>query len=108
MHDHCAWGVIGVYQGQETETPYRLVEGSPATGWAHAVAQGTAIMHPGEVGGVLPPHDIHRVANNGTEVAVSIHVYGTNIGKQSRHVFDLDTDLVKDFISGYDTPGQAS
>jgi predicted metal-dependent enzyme (double-stranded beta helix superfamily) len=84
------------------------VDGSLAAGRVRTVAQGTAVMQAGEVSCVLPPHDIHRVANHGTEVAVSIHVYGTNIGKQSRHVFDLDTGIVKDFISGYDTPGQTS
>jgi predicted metal-dependent enzyme (double-stranded beta helix superfamily) len=102
IHDHCTWGVIGVYQGQESETPYRIVDGSIAAGQARVAAQGATVMTPGEVGCVIPPYDIHRVANNGEEVAVSIHVYGANIGKQARHVFDPSTGAVRDFVSGYD------
>jgi predicted metal-dependent enzyme (double-stranded beta helix superfamily) len=106
IHDHCTWGVIGVYQGQETETLYRIVEGSVVAGKVRIAAQGTAVIYPGEVGCVVPPHDVHCVANNGSDVAVSIHVYGTNIGQQARHVFDLDTGQVKNFVSGYDQPEQ--
>lgn len=102
IHNHGTWGVIGVYQGHESETPYRIVEGSIAAGKARVVAQGTAVMRPGEVSCVLPPHDIHCVANRGEDVAVSIHVYGTNIGKQARHVFDPDTGAIRNFVSGYD------
>ena len=102
IHDHCTWGVIGVYQGHESETPYRIVAGSIAAGKARVVAQGTAVIPPGEVSCVLPPYDIHRVANPGEDVAVSIHVYGTNIGKQARHVFDEHTGEVRNFVSGYD------
>jgi predicted metal-dependent enzyme (double-stranded beta helix superfamily) len=104
VHDHCTWGVIGVYQGQESETPYRIVDGSIAGGQAHVAAQETAVLYPGGVSCVVPPDDIHRVANNGQDIAVSIHVYGTNIGKQARHVFNPDTGAVKDFVSGYHTP----
>jgi predicted metal-dependent enzyme (double-stranded beta helix superfamily) len=104
IHDHCTWGVIGVYQGQESETPYRIVEGSIATGKVRMAAQGMAHMQPGEVSCVVPPYDIHRVSNNSPDVAVSIHVYGANIGKQPRHIFDPDSGQVKKFVSGYDTP----
>jgi predicted metal-dependent enzyme (double-stranded beta helix superfamily) len=102
IHDHCTWGVIGVYQGQESETPYRIVAGSIATGQVRLAAQGMASLRPGEVSCVVPPYDVHRVSNNGDDVAVSIHVYGVNIGRQPRHVFDAETGQVKDFVSGYD------
>jgi predicted metal-dependent enzyme (double-stranded beta helix superfamily) len=102
IHDHCTWGVIGVYQGQESETPYRIVEGSIATGKVRVAALGRASMRPGEVSCVVPPDDIHRVSNNSDDVTVSIHVYGANIGKHARHVFDAETGQVKHFVSGYD------
>ena len=46
--------------------------------------------------------DIHRVANAYEDsVSISIHVYGGNIGKISRHVYDEQTGEQKTFISGY-------
>jgi predicted metal-dependent enzyme (double-stranded beta helix superfamily) len=102
VHDHGTWGVIGVYQGRERETRYSVVEGSVAARRVRLVETGSATMYPGEVGQVVPPDDIHRVFNDGPEVAVSVHVYGTNIGAQKRHTIDLTTGEVKDFVSGYD------
>ena len=46
--------------------------------------------------------DVHLVCNSGSELAVSVHVYGTNIGKQMRHIIEVATGEVKDFVSGYD------
>ena len=102
VHDHDTWGVIGVYQGRERETRYAIVEGSIAARRVRLVETATATMHPGEVGQVVPPDDLHRVSNDGHDVAVSVHVYGTNIGTQKRHVIDLTTGDVREFVSGYD------
>jgi predicted metal-dependent enzyme (double-stranded beta helix superfamily) len=104
VHDHATWGVIGVYQGRERETRYTVVEGSIVARRVCLVEAATGTMYPGEVGQVVPPDDLHRVFNDGHEVAVSVHVYGTNIGTQKRHVIDLTTGEVRDFVSGYDTP----
>lgn len=91
MHDHGTWGVIGVYQGQESETPYRMVEGSIAARQVRVVAEPTRRMKPGDASWVLPPHDMHLVCNTGRELAVSVHVYSTNIGKQMRHIIEVAT-----------------
>ncbi len=104
VHDHDTWGVIGVYQGQEHETRYKVVEGSIAARRVRLVETATTTMYPGEVGRVVPPDDVHRVSNDGHALAVSVHVYGTNIGTQKRHAIDLATGEVRDFVSGYDTP----
>jgi predicted metal-dependent enzyme (double-stranded beta helix superfamily) len=45
--------------------------------------------------------DIHVVSNAGAETAVSIHVYGANIGAVRRHRFDPATGAPSDFVSGY-------
>jgi 3-mercaptopropionate dioxygenase len=104
VHDHDTWGVIGVYQGQERETRYHIVEGSIAAGRVRLEETATATLHAGEVGWVVPPDDVHRVSNDGAELAVSVHVYGTNIGRQKRHIIDLSTGAVRDFVSGYERP----
>jgi predicted metal-dependent enzyme (double-stranded beta helix superfamily) len=34
---------------------------------------------PGEVSGFAPPGDIHRIRNDSNEIAISLHIYGTDI-----------------------------
>jgi 3-mercaptopropionate dioxygenase len=46
----------------------------------------------GDVAGFAPPGVVHRVRNAGAEVAISIHVYGTDvtrIGSNVRRYYDL-------------------
>ena len=45
--------------------------------------------------------DVHVVSNAGSQTAVSIHVYGANIGAVRRHTFDPATGKAREFISGY-------
>jgi predicted metal-dependent enzyme (double-stranded beta helix superfamily) len=33
------------------------------------------------VTGLAPPGDIHRVRNDGPQTAISLHIYGTDIGR---------------------------
>jgi len=57
---------------------------------------------PGDVDRVSPSiGDIHVVSNAGTQTALSIHVYGANIGAVRRHTYDAATGLPRDFVSGY-------
>jgi predicted metal-dependent enzyme (double-stranded beta helix superfamily) len=45
----------------------------------------------GDVNGFAPPGDIHRVHNPRDEVAISIHIYGTDItriGSSVRRYYD--------------------
>jgi len=78
IHDHVAWCVSGVIRGVEEERRYRLMRDGKGD---HLVRSGTRWMTRGEVGVLTPPdEDIHRVVNSGTELAVSLHVYGADIG----------------------------
>ena len=45
--------------------------------------------------------DVHVVSNAGSETAISIHVYGANIGAVRRHTFDPATGAPREFVSGY-------
>jgi predicted metal-dependent enzyme (double-stranded beta helix superfamily) len=97
IHDHTVWGVIGMLRGAELAQGYRRTpEGMMAEGEAER-------LNPGEVAAVSPGiGDIHQVSNAFDDrVSVSIHVYGTNIGRQSRHVFDPQSGAMKAFVSGY-------
>lgn len=92
IHDHTVWGLVGVMRGAEL-----CEEFSPAI-----KKMNTHEVKPGEVDRVSPRiGDIHVVSNAGPETAVSIHVYGANIGAVRRHRFDPATGAASEFISGY-------
>lgn len=92
IHDHTVWGLVGVMRGEETCEEYSR-EVKPA---------GRHPVHRGQVDRVSPRiGDIHVVANAGSEVAVSIHVYGANIGAVRRHTYDPANGAQRDFVSGY-------
>jgi predicted metal-dependent enzyme (double-stranded beta helix superfamily) len=97
IHDHCTWGAIGMLRGAETGQAYQRA------GSEMVEAGEPERLEPGDVAFVSPAiGDIHVVRNAYDDrVSISIHVYGTDIGKQSRHVFDAATGAMKSFISGY-------
>ena len=99
VHDHMTWGLIGMLRGQEIDTHYfKQADGSYVRGESH-------VLTPGNVCSVSPAtHDVHEVANfYADQTSISIHVYGGNIGRISRHVFDPATGAAKTFISGYNS-----
>ncbi|RCW68579.1 cysteine dioxygenase [Pseudorhodoferax soli] len=98
IHNHTVWAIIGMLRGGEKAENFRLsAEGTPM------LAAGTEELSPGIVESIAPSTgDIHRVSNLYEDrVSISIHVYGGNIGRISRHVFDAQTSTRKHFISGY-------
>ena len=105
VHDHVAWCVTGVHQGEEHERRYRLVPagqggasqaGRPGGGErARLVATEDVVNPQGAVCGFAPPGDIHRVWNGCGETAISLHVYGADIsrlGTSVRRVYDVPAD----------------
>ena len=64
---------------------------------------GEHIVGPGGIDAVSPTvGDIHTVSNALSDrPAVSIHVYGANIGAVKRHVYARETGVIKPFVSGY-------
>jgi len=85
IHDHLAWCVTAVLQGAEYEEIFAL-----RGDHLDVVARNQNPV--GAVSGFAPPGDIHRVRNSGSGVAVSMHVYGTDItrvGSSVRRVYDL-------------------
>jgi predicted metal-dependent enzyme (double-stranded beta helix superfamily) len=98
VHDHTVWGLVGVMRGEELCEEYAGAQpGRPMR------QSGAHRVKPGEIDRVSPRvGDIHVVSNATTDrTAVSIHVYGANIGAVRRHTFDPDTGAPHEFISGY-------
>lgn len=92
IHDHTVWGLVGVMRGEEVCEEFS----------SSLEKKNIHVAKSGEVDRVSPRiGDIHVVSNPGTKTAVSIHVYGANIGAVRRHTFDAATGRPKEFISGY-------
>lgn len=97
VHNHGVWGLVGVLRGAEGCEEFTVHDGLPvATGQQH-------VMRRGAIEAVSPTvGDWHRVSHAGDDrAAVSIHVYGANIGAVQRHRLD-DSGALRDFVSGYD------
>jgi 3-mercaptopropionate dioxygenase len=87
VHDHVAWCVVGVLQGEEHEELFALRDDGTSLEQVAARVNGS-----GDVSGFAPPGDIHRVTNRGDGVAISLHVYGADIarlGNSVRRTYDL-------------------
>jgi len=85
IHDHLTWCCTAVLQGTEYEEVYAL-RGD------HLEVVGRNANPLATVSGFAPPGDVHRVTNIGDSVAVSMHVYGTDIsrvGSSVRRVYEL-------------------
>jgi 3-mercaptopropionate dioxygenase len=92
VHDHLAWGLVGLYQGTQDEEVF-----SDAIEPTERRA-----LEPGDFYALLPPQgDIHRVKTTSEETSVSIHLLTNDTGCVWRHAFDPDTREPTPFRSGY-------
>lgn len=96
IHNHTVWGLVGVMRGGETCEEFAVTSEGAQCAHTHALTRG-------EVDRVSPSiGDWHRVSNaNGSEVSISIHVYGGDIGRTARSVWDEAAQSLKPFVSGY-------
>ncbi len=84
-HDHRTWALIGVYNGQEDNTFYRLIGGS------RRIEQiGGRNLERGEVL-TLDPQAIHKISNPRGDKLIALHVYGENIFEIERSAWDSAT-----------------
>jgi predicted metal-dependent enzyme (double-stranded beta helix superfamily) len=97
VHDHRVWGLVGVLRGEEISIGYeRQADGSLQAKPPERLVAGDVVAVSPQIG------DIHAIANGLADASsISIHVYGANIGRVRRAVFDPDTGTAHDFISGY-------
>ncbi|WP_191600196.1 cysteine dioxygenase [Marinomonas algicola] len=97
IHNHTVWGAVGQLRGSETSIPYARGQDKVLR------AQSPETSHPKDVFTFGPEDegDIHKVFNDSSDVAISIHVYGGNIGKIERSTFDENTFEANSFISDY-------
>jgi predicted metal-dependent enzyme (double-stranded beta helix superfamily) len=95
VHDHLAWGLVGLYQGTQDEDIYAEREG------ALELVESRALV-PGDFYELIPPQDdIHRVRTTSAETSVSIHLLTNDTGCVWRHTFDPESGERAPFRSGY-------
>ncbi|HYR91161.1 MAG TPA: hypothetical protein VE422_44305 [Terriglobia bacterium] len=102
VHDHLAWGVVGIYRGVQDETVYaRLDDGSnPLLAQLEIARRRT--LRPGEFYTLLPPvEDIHFVRTVSDTASISIHLLANDTACIWRHRFDPASGAVAPFRSGY-------
>ena len=102
IHDHLAWGLIGVYRGVQDETVYRRTDDGRDESQAKLeIARQQTVKH-GEFYTLLPPlDDIHYVKTVSETASVSIHLLANDTGCIVRHRFDAAHGTVTPFRSSY-------
>lgn len=100
VHDHCTWGVVGVYEGLLRVTNYALV-GHPRRERPIDLRVRRMInVTRASTAYVLPPHEeIHKVENVTQSPSVSLHIYGKEITTARR--YDLETGEIEPYPLSY-------
>jgi 3-mercaptopropionate dioxygenase len=95
IHDHLAWGLVGLYRGTQDEEIF-------AEHGGHAEPAGRRALVAGDFYTLLPPRDdIHRVRTTSGEASISIHLLTNDTGCVWRHTFDEASGAPAPFRSGY-------
>jgi 3-mercaptopropionate dioxygenase len=102
IHDHLAWGLIGVYRGVQDETVYRRTDDGRDESRATLAIARQQTVKAGEFYTLLPPvDDIHYVKTVSDRPSVSIHLLANDTACVMRHRFDAASGIVTPFRSGY-------
>jgi predicted metal-dependent enzyme (double-stranded beta helix superfamily) len=94
IHDHLAWGIVGLYRGTQDEEIYAE--------WSEALelVERRSLV-PGDFYVLIPPRDdIHRVRTTSAETSVSVHLLTNDTGCVWRHAYEPSGE-VRPFRSGY-------
>jgi predicted metal-dependent enzyme (double-stranded beta helix superfamily) len=102
VHDHLAWGLIGLYRGRQAETIYTRLDDGSQEGVAHLDIAKDHTVETGEFYALLPPDgDIHMVTTISDVPSISIHLLANDTACVWRHSFDPEAGTVTPFRSGY-------
>lgn len=103
IHDHCTWGLVGCLRGKEISQHYIQAKNG------HWVPDGRSeeiVAQTDNNIDIVSPAvgDVHRVYNGLLDrPSISIHIYGGNLAKISRHMYYED-GASRIFVSKYDKP----
>jgi predicted metal-dependent enzyme (double-stranded beta helix superfamily) len=102
VHDHLAWGIVGVYRGRQEETIYRRLDDGGDERRARLEIARQRVVDTGQFYTLLPPtDDIHYVKTISEVSSISIHLLANDTACVWRHRFDPAAGTVTPFRSGY-------
>jgi 3-mercaptopropionate dioxygenase len=102
VHDHLAWGLVGIYRGRQDETVYRRLDDGADPAHADLEIAKRQELGRGEFYTLLPPtDDIHYVKTISDTPSISIHLLANDTACVWRHRFEPATGVVTPFRSGY-------
>ena len=102
VHDHLAWGLVGVYRGQQQETVYRRLDDGQDQARANLEVARQQTLSAGQFYSLLPPlDDIHYVKTVSEAPSISIHLLANDTACVWRHRFEPASGSVTPFRSGY-------
>jgi predicted metal-dependent enzyme (double-stranded beta helix superfamily) len=102
VHDHLAWGLVGVYRGTQLDTTYARIDDGSDAGRAALRVVSEQTVGSGDFYTLLPPEgDIHYVKTVSDTPSVSIHLLANDTACVWRHKYDPDAGTVTAFRSGY-------
>jgi predicted metal-dependent enzyme (double-stranded beta helix superfamily) len=95
VHDHLAWGLVGLYRGTQDEEIYGERDGA-------IELRDRRALDAGDFYELIPPRDdIHRVRTTSPQTSVSIHLLTNDTGCVWRHAYEPETGERRAFRSGY-------
>jgi predicted metal-dependent enzyme (double-stranded beta helix superfamily) len=102
VHDHLAWGLVGLYRGEQHETVYRRLDDGRDERQAQLEVSKEQTLVPGEFYPLVPPlDDIHYVRTTSATPSISIHLLANDTACVWRHKFEPSSGEVTPFRSGY-------
>lgn len=101
VHDHLAWGLVGLYRGEQAEEVFGRKDQGEHEGHAELAVTERNLLKPGDFYELLPENDIHRVRTTSPVTSVSLHLLGNDNGCIWRHQFKPEAQAVAPFKSGW-------
>lgn len=101
VHDHLAWGLVGLYRGEQEEDVFVRSDDGVDDHHADLVLSQRNRLTPGDFYELLPENDIHSVRTTSAVTSVSLHLLNNDNGCIWRHRFDPADGSVQPFRSGW-------
>jgi predicted metal-dependent enzyme (double-stranded beta helix superfamily) len=101
VHDHLAWGLVGLYRGTQDEDVFERTDDASIEGKAELKLTEQRSLREGDSYELFPENDIHRVRTTSDVTSVTLHLLGIDNGCIWRHRFEPEERRVDPFKSGY-------
>ncbi len=102
IHDHTSWGVYCCAVGSVLEERYERLDDASRPGHARLKKVWQLTWSRKDGASTVLPYEggIHRVGNRGESTAISVHLYGPQLGEVEGRDYDPSRDYVCDRVGG--------